>query len=84
MLRLTAMSAAAGWYPDPAGQPGMYRYWDGRSWSAAVSPGKLSYPTLGPPWSSPAPEDRVASAAVGCLRPATAAFHLRKDSDLLR
>jgi hypothetical protein len=34
--------------PDP--QPN-----DGR-----VHAGKLSYPTLGPPWSSPAPEDRVA------------------------
>jgi hypothetical protein len=39
------MSAAAGWYPDPGGQPGKYRYWDGRSWSAAVS----SYPGTPPP-----------------------------------
>lgn len=22
-----------GWYPDPAGAPGRYRYWDGNSWS---------------------------------------------------
>ncbi|MFZ1412404.1 MAG: DUF2510 domain-containing protein, partial [Micropruina sp.] len=28
----------AGWYPDPGGQPGMYRYWTGSSWSAAVTP----------------------------------------------
>jgi Protein of unknown function (DUF2510) len=28
----------AGWYPDPGGAPGMYRYWDGAQWSAALSP----------------------------------------------
>ncbi|MFZ1410734.1 MAG: DUF2510 domain-containing protein [Micropruina sp.] len=28
----------AGWYPDPGGQPGMYRYWTGSSWSTAVTP----------------------------------------------
>lgn len=22
-----------GWYPDPGGRPGAYRYWDGRAWS---------------------------------------------------
>ncbi len=27
----------AGWYPDPGGQPGLYRYWDGRAWSASVT-----------------------------------------------
>jgi hypothetical protein len=25
--------AAAGWYPDPAGVPGRYRFWDGSTWS---------------------------------------------------
>lgn len=29
--------SAAGWYPDPGGQPGMFRYWDGSAWSAALS-----------------------------------------------
>lgn len=28
----------AGWYPDPGGQPGMFRYWDGRAWSPTLSP----------------------------------------------
>jgi hypothetical protein len=32
------VSANAGWYPDPGGSPGLFRYWDGRAWSAAVSP----------------------------------------------
>lgn len=47
------MSAAPGWYPDPSGQPGMMRYWDGNRWADTVrsrpaSP--LSPPAvLGPP-----------------------------------
>ena len=32
------MSAKAGWYPDPGGGQGLFRYWDGKSWSAATSP----------------------------------------------
>lgn len=31
------MSAAAGWYPDPGGQPGLFRYWDGRAWSVGTT-----------------------------------------------
>lgn len=26
-----------GWYPDPAGSPGRYRYWDGATWSAETT-----------------------------------------------
>ena len=36
--RLAPVSAKAGWYPDPGGGQGLYRYWDGKSWSAATSP----------------------------------------------
>ena len=32
------MSAKAGWYPDPGGGQGLFRYWDGKAWSAATSP----------------------------------------------
>jgi Protein of unknown function (DUF2510) len=28
---------AAGWYPDPAGVPGRYRYWDGSKWSTVTT-----------------------------------------------
>ncbi|MDR1213567.1 MAG: DUF2510 domain-containing protein [Propionibacteriaceae bacterium] len=27
-----------GWYPDPGGQPGMFRYWTGSAWSESLSP----------------------------------------------
>lgn len=39
------MSAQAGWYPDPGGGPGLYRYWDGRAWSAATT----AHPGAPPP-----------------------------------
>lgn len=35
----------AGWYADPGGQPGMYRYWNGTTWSAAIT----SDPNQAPP-----------------------------------
>ena len=55
------MSAKAGWYPDPGGGQGLYRYWDGKSWSAATSPnpgapppnsglGAVGQPTAGSPF----------------------------------
>ena len=31
------MSAQAGWYPDPGGGQNLFRYWDGRAWSAATT-----------------------------------------------
>lgn len=30
--------AAAGWFPDPAGQPGQQRYWDGQRWTDQLRP----------------------------------------------
>jgi hypothetical protein len=38
------VSAKAGWYPDPGGGPGLYRYWDGKAWSAATSPNPAAPP----------------------------------------
>jgi hypothetical protein len=43
------VSAAPGWYPDPGGRLDLYRYWDGRAWSAAVSPTPAGAPPLPPP-----------------------------------
>jgi len=38
-----------GWYPDPGGAFGMYRYWDGVDWSETTSP----TPLPGPPAPGP-------------------------------
>jgi hypothetical protein len=38
-LDSSGVSAAPGWYPDPGGRRGAFRYWDGRSWSATTQPG---------------------------------------------
>jgi hypothetical protein len=38
------VSAKAGWYPDPGGEQGLFRYWDGSAWSAAVSPNPSAPP----------------------------------------
>lgn len=42
------MTSPAGWYPDPGGQRGAFRYWNGSTWSAQLSP-TASAP---PPFSS--------------------------------
>ncbi|HEV2928613.1 MAG TPA: DUF2510 domain-containing protein, partial [Propionibacteriaceae bacterium] len=42
------MSAAPGWYPDPGGQQGHFRYWDGRGWSVGTTTDPLMPP---PGWS---------------------------------
>ena len=33
-----------GWYPDPGGAPGQFRYWDGQAWSQALSPTPYAAP----------------------------------------
>jgi hypothetical protein len=38
------MAAAPGWYPDPDGTPGRYRYWDGRQWSRQTTTDPASRP----------------------------------------
>jgi len=43
------MSAPPGWYPDPAGAPGRYRYWDGRGWGRDTT----TRPDVAPPPGSP-------------------------------
>ncbi|MCX9190721.1 hypothetical protein C3Y87_04710 [Carbonactinospora thermoautotrophica] len=44
-----------GWYPDPAGQPGMERYWDGQRWLLTTRPaGPPPMPPPGAPgWPPP-------------------------------
>lgn len=45
------MSAGPGWYPDPGGQPYLYRFWNGTTWSAETTANPSSPPpgTLPPP-----------------------------------
>ena len=38
------MSANPGWYPDPGGGQGLFRYWDGKAWSAATTPNPSAPP----------------------------------------
>ena len=53
--------AAAGWYPDPSGQPGVIRYWDGRRWTEHSTP---SGPPPGPPTRSGCATAAIISAIV--------------------
>lgn len=53
---------SAGWYPDPAGQPQTYRYWDGSSWSQVTTtnpydaaPGAVPPPPPQQPQQPPTP-----------------------------
>ncbi|KAA1428237.1 DUF2510 domain-containing protein [Nocardioides antri] len=48
----------AGWYPDPAGQPQTFRYWDGSSWSQETTSNPYAPPPAaagGPPPPPPPP-----------------------------
>ncbi len=40
-----------GWYPDPAGNPGRFRYWDGAQWSSTTTtdPGHAPAPSASEP-----------------------------------
>ena len=50
----------AGWYPDPGGAPGMFRWWDGSSWTAT-----LTATPYGPPPPSVLPPPTQAGAPAG-------------------
>ena len=47
------MSSSAGWYPDPGGQPGLFRYWTGSAWTAAVTPNPQATPPPTAPGGAP-------------------------------
>lgn len=62
------MSAPPGWYVDPGGQQGMYRYWDGQSWSAALTPHPQQTPPP-PPSAVPPRAQRPAASFVRRKKP---------------
>lgn len=67
--------SAAGWYPDPAGAPDTYRYWDGQAWSdttmpwppraVAPEPQATEAPADGPEPSAPPADDAAGDGAEG-------------------
>jgi|GEM_PF-4078118 len=66
------MSQAPGWYPDPAGVEGRFRYWDGARWLTAVSfhPDGTPAPTPGggvPGAAAPGRLSRRGSIMVGVV-----------------
>lgn len=79
-MRQTGRVTNAGWYPDPAGAPDTYRYWDGQAWSqmtttqpsggGAASSAPATPPA--PPATPPAPE--VPPTAATALPPAQPAY----------
>jgi hypothetical protein len=53
-----------GWYPDPAGATGLYRWWDGSSWAEVTSDSAQAPPPL-------AVESEAAAGGGAPLRPAS-------------
>ena len=60
------MNTPPGWYADPAGQPGLLRYWDGRAWTSSTQP-------VSPPVPPPATVSRAYTSAAGPSSTPTAA-----------
>ncbi|QGN34128.1 DUF2510 domain-containing protein [Microlunatus sp. Gsoil 973] len=59
------VTARAGWYPDPAGRPARYRWWDGSAWTRFLA--------ADPAAPRPQPEDLESSAPAGTQDPADGA-----------
>jgi hypothetical protein len=59
--------ATSGWYPDPGGQPGRYRYWDGDGWSAETTDDPADPPPVTGDLRPPRPQrpDRGAGTGFG-------------------
>lgn len=68
--------SAPGWYPDPGGQPGRFRFWDGRVWSAATT----ADPRTSPPGSVSPPAPPAAPDGAGPVSYAPAAPSGRRRS----
>ncbi|WP_022909629.1 DUF2510 domain-containing protein [Aestuariimicrobium kwangyangense] len=49
-----------GWYPDPSGQPGQFRFWDGAQWSQQTTANPAQTP---PPGGGQAPPPRRSGGA---------------------
>ncbi len=74
------MSAPPGWYPDPGGLSGMFRFWDGQNWSAALSATPQAAP---PPSPAPAPRTAVPPTANSTYGALTGARRTRRSGWML-
>lgn len=76
MVDGSKQSSPAGWYPDPMGQAGTQRYWDGTRWTTHVHPpaDQRASPATEPP--VPAPRRRTSRVATGVRWGALGAFVL--------
>ena len=61
------MSAAPGWYPDPGGQVGLFRYWDGGSWSTSTTANPYVGPPAQPVGPGPAPTRPPRRSPIGWI-----------------
>lgn len=52
------MTARAGWFPDPAGRPDHYRWWDGSAWTRLLT----TDPAAATPGPDPGPDPEAAAA----------------------
>lgn len=60
--------STAGWYPDPGGAPGMFRWWDGAAWTTQLTSSPYSPP---PTAVLPPPTVSGAGRPAGPTAPAT-------------
>ena len=60
------MSSPAGWYPDPGGQSGRFRFWDGRTWSAELTGDPRTRPPGAATSTDPAARETI---EIGARRP---------------
>jgi Protein of unknown function (DUF2510) len=56
-----------GWYPDPAGAPGLYRWWDGSNWAEVTSDSAQAPPPI-PVLAEPAPGGGASHRGASPLR----------------
>lgn len=59
----------AGWYPDPAGAPDTYRYWDGQSWSQMTTSHPPAAEQQAPPQAPQQPQQPTPPAAAATQFP---------------
>jgi hypothetical protein len=74
------VTARAGWFPDPAGRPGHYRWWDGSAWTRLLTTDPVAAGPGPESGSAPAAGEAATDSATGARTEAgTPARHLAAD-----